>query len=200
MRLAVHLRLGPCLLVLPALLGSKNEKWKLDTHTHAHIHLTSQCQILMGIVKVKVAQSCPTLCDPKDYTVHGILQARILKWVAIPFSRVSSQSRNQTRVSCIAGGFFTNWAIREALTSYTFGGLQTMLFFFYIKYIILRVELQKQYPFILSTSIRWSGIVSNISPTQLGGGTLASKWRYASSSRSPEPIYKTSRRPSVEES
>ena len=72
--------------------------------------------------------------------------------------------------------------------------------FFYIKYIILRVELQKQYPFILSTSIRWSGIVSNISPTQLGGGTLASKWRYASSSRSPEPIYKTSRRPSVEES
>ena len=71
---------------------------------------------------------------------------------------------------------------------------------FCIKYIILRVELQKQSPFILSTSIRWSGIVSNISPAQLGGGTLASKWRYASSSRSPEPIYVTSRRSSVEES
>ena len=41
-------------------------------------------------VKVKVAQSCPTLCNPMDYTVHGILQARILEWVAFPFSRGSS--------------------------------------------------------------------------------------------------------------
>ena len=39
------------------------------------------------VVKVKVTQSCLTLCDPMDYTVHGILQARILEWVAIPFSR-----------------------------------------------------------------------------------------------------------------
>ena len=44
-------------------------------------------------VKVKVAQSCPTLCDPTDL-VHGILQARILKWVAFSFSRGSSQPRN----------------------------------------------------------------------------------------------------------
>ena len=44
-------------------------------------------------VKVKVAQSCPTLCDPMDYTVHGILQARILEWVAVPFSMGSSQPR-----------------------------------------------------------------------------------------------------------
>ena len=50
-------------------------------------------------VKVKVTQSCPTLCDPMDYTVHGILQARILQWVAFPFSRGSSQPRNQTQVS-----------------------------------------------------------------------------------------------------
>ena len=41
-------------------------------------------------VKVKVAQSCPTLCDPMDYTVHGILQARILEWVAFPFSTQGS--------------------------------------------------------------------------------------------------------------
>ena len=40
--------------------------------------------------EVEVAQSCPTLCDPRDYTVHGILQARILEWVAFPFSRGSS--------------------------------------------------------------------------------------------------------------
>ena len=45
-------------------------------------------------VLVKVAQSCLTLCDPKDYTVHGFLQARILEWVAIPFSREPSQSRD----------------------------------------------------------------------------------------------------------
>ena len=46
-------------------------------------------------VKVKVTQSCPTLCDPVDYTVLGILQARILEWVAVPFSRGSSQPRDR---------------------------------------------------------------------------------------------------------
>ena len=49
-----------------------------------------------------------------DYTVHGMLQARILEWVAGPFSKGSSQPRDRTGVSCIAGGLFTNWAIREA--------------------------------------------------------------------------------------
>ena len=91
---------------------------------------------------VKVTQSCPTLCDPMDYTVHGILQARLMEWVDFPYSRGSpqarspalevdslpaepqgkpkntgvgslsllgsSQPRSQTRVSCIAGRFFTN--------------------------------------------------------------------------------------------
>ena len=46
--------------------------------------------------------------------VHEILQARILEWVAFPFSRVSSQSRGRIQVSCIAGRFFTSWATREA--------------------------------------------------------------------------------------
>ena len=64
--------------------------------------------------EVKVAQSCPTLCDPMDYTVHGIHQARMLEWVAFPFSRGSSQPRDRTQVSHIAAGFFTIWAIREA--------------------------------------------------------------------------------------
>ena len=63
---------------------------------------------------MKVAQSCPTLCDPMDYTVHGILQARILEWVAFPFSRGSSQPRDQTQVSHITGRFFASWATREA--------------------------------------------------------------------------------------
>ena len=66
--------------------------------------------ILMPIfrVKVKVAQSCLTLGDPMDYTVHRILQDRILGWVVFPFSRGPSQSRDQTQVSHIAGGFFTS--------------------------------------------------------------------------------------------
>ena len=59
-----------------------------------------------------VAQSCLTLCDPMDYSppvssVHGISQARILEWVAIPFSRGSCRPRGGTQVSRIAGGFFT---------------------------------------------------------------------------------------------
>ena len=64
--------------------------------------------------EVKVAQLCLTLCNPMDYTVHGILQARILEWVAFPFSGESSQPRDQTQASCVAGGFFTSWATREA--------------------------------------------------------------------------------------
>ena len=57
---------------------------------------------------VKVTQSCPTLCNLVDYRVHGILQAIILEWVAFPFSRGSSQPRDQTQDSHIAGGFFTS--------------------------------------------------------------------------------------------
>ena len=49
-----------------------------------------------------------------DYTVHGILQARVLEWVAIPFCRASAQPRDQTQVSRIAGGFFTSCDTREA--------------------------------------------------------------------------------------
>ena len=61
---------------------------------------------------MKVVQSCPTL-RPHGL-VHGILQARIVEWVAFPFSRGSSQSSDWTQVSHIAGGFFTSWATREA--------------------------------------------------------------------------------------
>ena len=64
-------------------------------------------------VKLKVSQLCLTLCSPVDYTVHGILQARILEWVAFPISRGSSQPRDQTQVSHIADTFFTSGATRE---------------------------------------------------------------------------------------
>ena len=57
-------------------------------------------------MKVKVAQLCLILCDPMDYTVHGILQSRILEWVVFPFSTGPSQPWDQTKVSHIAGRFF----------------------------------------------------------------------------------------------
>ena len=64
--------------------------------------------------EVKITQLCLTLCDPMDYTVHGIFQTRILEWVAFPFYRGSFQPRDQTQVSWIMGRFFTSWTTREA--------------------------------------------------------------------------------------
>ena len=70
-----------------------------------------------------VTLSCPTLCDPMDCSlqassVHGLLQARILEWVAMPFSRGSSWPRFRTQVYGIAGRFFPVWATREAHIAY----------------------------------------------------------------------------------
>ena len=75
-------------------------------------------RICIWKVKVLVTQSFPTLFDPRDWSlpgssVHGILQARILEWVAIPFSRGSSLPRDWTQVSCNAGRLFTVWTTRE---------------------------------------------------------------------------------------
>ena len=77
------------------------------------LHFESEVQVL-------VAQSCPILCDPIDCSlpgssVHGILQARILEWVPIPFSRRSFWPRDWTKVACTAGRFFTVWVARQAL-------------------------------------------------------------------------------------
>ena len=67
------------------------------------------------------AQACPTLCDPVDCnlpgsSIHGILQARVLEWGAISFSRGSSWPRDWTRVSRLAGRCFNLWATREIWT------------------------------------------------------------------------------------
>ena len=80
------------------------------------------------ILFCEVAQSCLTLCNPMDcslpgFSVHGILQARILEWVTISFSRGSSRPRDWTRVSCIGGRCFNLWATREALILKYFGYL-----------------------------------------------------------------------------
>ena len=109
---------------------ARNWSWKLNSYsvTIEHVFLTNvmlYCFIcpkekygrhsisLVNELKWKL-QSRPTLCDPMDYTDDGILQARVLEWVAVPFSRGSSQPKDQTQVSCIGGGFFTSWATREA--------------------------------------------------------------------------------------
>ena len=65
---------------------------------------------------MKVTQACLTLCNPMNYAVHGILQARILEWVAVPFTRESSQPRDRTQVSHIAGGLY-QLSPREALNT-----------------------------------------------------------------------------------
>ena len=65
-------------------------------------------ETVTAAANVLAMSTCPALYDPIDYTARGILQARILEWVAVPFSRVSSQPRGQTQVSHISGGFFTS--------------------------------------------------------------------------------------------
>ena len=77
-------------------------------------------QMLKNLCYCLVAKSCLILCHPMDCSppgssVHGILQAKILEWVAISFSRGSAQPRNWTWVSCITGGFFAEMVTREAL-------------------------------------------------------------------------------------
>ena len=91
---------------------------QLNVATQWHGLSLSYCFANSRKVKALVAQSYLTLCSPMDWSlpgssVHGILQARIMEWGAIPFSRGSFQSRDQTQVSCIAGGFFTVWGTRE---------------------------------------------------------------------------------------
>ena len=131
-------------------LGPKYPQECLGHRPWSHLRLIQDPRFTF---KVKVAQLCPTLCDPMNYTVHGLLQARILEWpfpspgnlpnkgsnpgllqcrrilyqlshkgsprilewVAYPFSSKSSRPSNRTGVSCIAGRFFTNWTIKEAL-------------------------------------------------------------------------------------
>ena len=114
------------------------------------------------ILKVKwivSCQSCPTLCSPMDYSlpcsfIHWILQARILEWVAIPFSRGLSWCRDQTQVSSIAGSFFSIWATRVQNSTCVLGS------HWYIK------KEKWITPFRLSV-FSWMGIVMHI--TQILG-------------------------------
>ena len=114
-------------------LSSFSEKKLIDISlTNFFCYKTSACLLCLEIslifqimwVCAKLLQPCSTVCDPMDHSlpgssVHGILQARILEWVAMPFSRGSSQPRDWTRVSIspgLAGSFFTTGATWEALS------------------------------------------------------------------------------------
>ena len=133
----------------------KEQQWELDIEQQTGSKLGKKYH--KAVCWVRVTQSCLILCDPMDCTVHRILQATILEWIAIlfsrrssqprdrtqvflhcrrilyqlshkgnprilewvdyPFSSISSLPRNWTKVSCIADGFFTNWAVRETCHS-----------------------------------------------------------------------------------
>ena len=95
---------SPCHFQSPHTCSQKSpeEEWLLFSSTFRASHEGHSLK-----VKLKVTQLSPTLCDPVDYTVHGIVQDRILEWVTFPFSRGSSQPRDRTQVSCIAGRSFT---------------------------------------------------------------------------------------------
>ena len=114
-------------------------------------------------MKVKVSQSCLTLCDPMDYTVNGILQARILEWVAIPFFRGSSQPRDWTQVSCIAGGSITSWAIREAMDM-NLGKLWKMVRDREVQYAAVHGVTKDRTllgDWMMTTTSYWSNLISN---------------------------------------
>ena len=95
------------------IIVSKNEEYTLRPMSEFAMIIDS-----WEVVGSSVAKSCPTLATHRVYlpgsSVLGILQARILEWVAISFSRGFSRPNNRTQVSCIVGTFFTNWATKEA--------------------------------------------------------------------------------------
>ena len=99
-----------------------------------HNWVTKQQQFYLCVLACVLSHFCHVwLCDPMDCSppgssVHGILQTRILEWVAIPFAKGSSQPRDWSPVSCTAGSFFTDWATRDTalLLLLTIGVFQSL--------------------------------------------------------------------------
>ena len=99
--------------------GQSQSSWYFSASWVALPDTATPCVCVCVCVCVWTVQSCPTLCDsmdrsPPSSSVHGLFQASILEWVAIPFSRRSSPPRDRTCISCIASRFLTIWATREA--------------------------------------------------------------------------------------
>ena len=110
------------LKVIWQILISTSRRKEDGYNTNSYVQFMKEVKVILlwkwKKVKVLVTQSCPNLCNPMDcslpgFSVHGILQTRLLEWIAISFSRGSSQPRDQTWVSRITGRFFIIWATRE---------------------------------------------------------------------------------------
>ena len=95
------------------LVDRMSEELWMDVHNIVQEAVTKTIPKKKKYKKWKSLSHVWLFVNPWTIQSNGILQARILEWVAVPFSRGYSQPRNQTRVSCTAGRFFTNWAIRE---------------------------------------------------------------------------------------
>ena len=147
------------------------------------------CRPSLLKVKVLVAQSCPTLCDPvgcspPGSSVHRIFQAKILEWIAISFSKRSSRPRDQTWISGTAGKFFTIWATgKTSLLKYTFMPWHTFcillwaplgLFTLY-GLLILSLQLTGQYQYTTSGIILSSTFPSLTEPLEPSSSSFPSR-------------------------
>ena len=130
----------------------ESEKVDLTQHSENKDHGIQSHHFMANERKKEseVTQSCATLCDPMDCSlpgspVPGIFQARVLEWVSISFSRGSSQPRDWTQVSCIAGRRFTLWATREAFMANRWGnnGNSETLFYLAPKSLQMVIEAMK---------------------------------------------------------
>ena len=116
-QLLLRIQNKSCFCLMGWIVSSKH---MLKSYLSVHLYMTLRVCVCVGVyVCVLVTQSCPTLCNPHEhslmgFSVHVILQVRILEWIAIPFSRGSSWSRYQTLVYWITGRFFTIWAIGKS--------------------------------------------------------------------------------------
>ena len=143
-----------CVLVLLSFLrvSAIVSTWIIPIEHYFQLRFaTLNCRLLIYLLEAPLIdstcacglslQSCLTLCNPIDYSppgfsVHGILQAGILEWIAMPSSKGSSWPRDWTHESCIsyiAGGFFTHWATWEAPVLNTDNSFKTCLFFYFFK-------------------------------------------------------------------
>ena len=98
-------------------------EWLIESRQRRPVFTYSAATCLCAFLCAQSFQLSLTLsdlvdCSPPDFSVHGIVQARILEWIAMPSSRGSSWHRTQTRISCLVGEFFTHWATWEAWPAY----------------------------------------------------------------------------------
>ena len=119
--LVLSVAFSGCPCICPSLILNSSF-YPLLVNSHYSNSLFQLIPVYIASMHAQSLRSCLTLCDPMDHSppgswVLGILQARILEWVAVPFSRVPPPPKDQTRGSCIAGRFFTIWATREAPVS-----------------------------------------------------------------------------------